>query len=520
MGGPTTQNEPFSRQEILCAEERPEACGLVIFGASGDLTHRKLIPSLFQLYLDDLLPEQFFILGYARTEMDSDAFRDKIRTELMEHAKEQKHDEIAAFIENCHYLSGGYDDPKGHKRLAQSLQQLDRKSDTHGNVVFYLSVPPNVYADAIECLGDAGMLPKENDNGGWRRVVLEKPFGHDLESAAELDRRLHRVLTEDQIYRIDHYLGKETVQNIFMLRFANAIFEPLWNRNYIDHVQITAAEDIGIGQRAGYYDQTGCLRDMFQNHMMQLLTLVAMEPPASFDANHIRDERLKLLRSVRPFDRDRVRRDVVRGQYAGGKTDDGAELQAYRQEAKIAADSMTETFVASRFLIDNWRWHGVPFYLRSGKRLARRLTQIAVVFKRIPHSIFKPVPPEDLTQNVLVLNIQPDEGASLTLQAKRPGPKLCMSGLTMSFKYGDVFSTRQRDAYERLLLDVMQGDQMLFIRRDNIEMQWSILMPILDTWRRSYEGETVYSNLSFYESGSWGPAEAVRLLHREDREWV
>lgn len=501
-------------RDILCAEEKPGACGAIIFGASGDLTQRKLLPSLFDLYRDDLLPDKFFILGYARSELDTAAFRNRIRNALSAADSEI----IEKFTRMCHYQRGDYRDPEAYRKLATAIQKLDETNNTGGNLFFYISTPPQVYTDIVDRLGDADLLAESNTKG-WRRLVLEKPFGHDLESARELDNRLHRVVKEHQVYRIDHYLGKETVQNIFMLRFANAVFEPIWNHRYIEHVQITAAESLGIGSRAGYYDRTGCLRDMFQNHMMQLLSLVGMEPPASFEADYVRDERLKLLRSVRGFDPDRIQRDLVRGQYACGSTDDG-KVKAYRQEDKIAATSMTETFVAGRFWIDNWRWKGVPFYLRSGKRLAKRSTKIAVFFKRVPHSIFPAVSPNDLTQNVLVLKIQPDEGVALTLHAKRPGPKLCMSGLTMSFNYSDLFQTRQRDAYERLLLDVMLGDQTLFIRHDNIEMQWSILMPVLEVWQHHRDTAPEYADLSFYESGSWGPPAADRLLRRDNHSWM
>jgi glucose-6-phosphate 1-dehydrogenase len=360
-------------------------------------------------------------------------------------------------------------------------------------------------------LGLTGLTGQEA--GRWARVVVEKPFGHDLASSRKLDSALHQWLTEEQIYRIDHYLGKETVQNIFILRFANAIFEPIWNRRYIDHVQITVAETLGVENRAGYYEQSGALRDMFQNHMLEMLSLVAMEPPAAFEADRHRDEKVKLLRSIRPFPRTGLSDWLVRGQYAASASDGG--LLPYRQEKSVRPDSQTETYVAMKVMVDNWRWQGVPFYLRSGKRLAKQVSEIAITFKPVPHSMFGAIASELLQPNVLTLKIQPEEGIALSIEAKRPGPRMCMSNLTMNFAYKDVFGERSGNAYERLLLDCMAGDQTLFVRHDGAELAWTVLEPILETW----QNPAAELPLEFYASGSHGPQAADRLLGRDGRRW-
>jgi len=504
-----------SLTETLCLEVRAPSCGIVIFGASGDLTARKLLPSLFSLFTRGLLPENFFVLGYARTPLGTDGFREQARKALREKFHPPD-DELAEFCKLLHYLPGDYADAALYAELSRNLRKLDADYDAGGRLVFYLSTPPKVYDTVVARLADAGLLHEPDGGRGWRRVVVEKPFGHDLESARALDERLHRHLQERQIYRIDHYLGKETVQNVLMLRFANTVFEPVWNRHYVDHVQITAAEDIGIEHRAGYYDGTGLLRDMFQNHMLQLLCLVAMEPPAAFDADSLRDEKLKLLRSVRPLAADDVRKQVVRAQYTGGRIGD-KDVAGYRQEKNIPDDSLTETLAAAEFFIDNWRWRGVPFYLRSGKRMHRRLTEIAVVFKRVPHSIFTPIAAPDLQPDMLVMNVQPHEGMALSLQAKQPGPKLCLGTLEMAMNYRDLFAGEQPDAYERLLLDIMLGDQTLFVRHDNVEMEWRILAPILDDWRK--EDAEGHTGLKFYPAGSWGPPEVAELMTGNGRTW-
>lgn len=498
-------------RQQLCIESKPDSCGIVIFGASGDLTSRKLIPALFVLYVKKLLPERFFILGCARSAMDDEKFRVVVREALQElHESEA---EKESFIARCHYLAGNYSQAGLYEAMQALLEELHDQYNTGGNCLYYLSVPPNLFIPITEGLGEAGLLV-ELSCKRWSRVVIEKPFGHDLASSIATDKALKKHLEETQIYRIDHYLGKETVQNILILRFANAIFEPLWNREYIDHVQITVAETLGVENRAGYYESAGALRDMFQNHMTQMLALVAMEPPSLFQADRYRDEIVKLIRAIRPIPIERLDEWVVRGQYVEGYMKD-AFARSYRTEEGVNPCSTTETFVALKLMVDNWRWHGVPFYLRSGKRLNTRVSEIAITFKTVPHSIFAPIKPEHLSPNVLVLKIQPEEGIGLTMEAKTPGPKLCMNGLTLNFSYKDIFGETTPNAYERLLLDCMIGDQTLFVRSDAVELAWQVLSPIIDGWQKLPE----LNPLRFYPSGSWGPAEADTLLEEDGRSW-
>lgn len=494
-------------REELCVEVKPESCGMVIFGASGDLTRRKLLPALFELFRRKLLPAHFFILGCARTEMDVDAFRRSVRESL---TGDDSDPLLEEFTRLCHFLSGSYDQPALYEKLESRLAELEAGCPTGGNRIYYLATPPALYPVITDGLGRAGLTIVRDAACGWSRVVVEKPFGRDLISARELDRALLRYLTEQQIYRIDHYLGKETVQNIMILRFANTIFEPVWNRQYIDHIQITVAETLGVENRAGYYDQTGALRDMFQNHMLEMLSLVAMEPPASFDGDRHRDEKVKLLRAIRPYSLRDMDQFLVRGQYIQNSD---KSLTAYRQEPGIKGGSITETYAAMQVMVDNWRWRGVPFYLRSGKRLARKVSEIAIAFKPVPHSMFAGLMPENLLPNVLVLAIQPEEGIALSLETKRPGPHMCMSSLNLQFSYRDVFGERSGNAYERLLLDCMAGDQTLFVRRDGAEVAWTVLDPILQRWRE----ET--GSLCFYPAGTAGPAQADTLLEKDGRAW-
>ena len=502
----------FLEDSAACSEYAPESCGLVIFGASGDLAARKLFPSLYNLYERGLLPEHMFVLGCGRSLMDDGTFRARVRAALVAAGKKSGNG-IETFSKRFFYTSGDYHDPLLYENILGRIKGFCRGEGFSG-FVFYLSIPPSLYGPVIDRLGSSGIVSAFGDDPRRVRVVIEKPFGYDLDSALALDHDIHHVLREEQVYRIDHYLGKETVQNILMFRFANAVFEPIWNRRYIDNIQITVAETVGVEHRAGYYEHAGLLRDMFQNHMLQMLSLVAMEPPASFDADRVRDEKVKLLRAVRPFPRDDLGRWIVRGQYGSGKRD-GVDLTAYRNEAGVAPDSDTETYVAAKFMVDNWRWQGVPFYIRSGKRLPVRVSEIAIVFKDVPHSMFPSVASSDLTRNALVLNVQPDEGMSLSFQAKNPGPKLCMNTLSLDFRYRDVFGFDPPDAYERLLLDCMLGDQTLFIRRDDMEVAWSLITPVLEAWHDNPES----CPLCQYNSGSWGPPEAAELPGRDGRTW-
>ncbi|HEY1299321.1 MAG TPA: glucose-6-phosphate dehydrogenase [Stellaceae bacterium] len=500
--------------------QKAPPCAIVIFGAGGDLTKRLLMPAIYNLAKAKLLSDNFAVIAADRTPKPAEAYReylaDGVRRFVSDTASggETEPFDAAAWefiASRITHFAGDFTSPDTYQRLSDLLDQTAAKSKTGGNVVFYLAVAAQLFGTIVERLGEAKLA--EEKNGAWRRVIIEKPFGSDLASAKALNARILKVLDEAQIYRMDHFLGKETVQNIMVLRFANGIFEPLWNRDHIDYVQITAAETVGVELRAKFYEATGALRDMVPNHVCQLLSLTAMEPPNSFDADAVRTEKYKVLEAVRPLDHDEARRRAVRGQYAAG-TIAGEVERGYREEPGVAPDSMTETYVAMQLEIDNWRWAGVPFYLRTGKRLARRTTEIAIQFKRAPFAIFRDTPVDILTPNVLTLQIQPDEGVSLQFGAKVPGPEISLGGVKMDFRYKDYFKISPSTGYETLVYDCMIGDPILFNRADGVEAGWEVVQPVLDLWR---DDKTV--PLESYAAGSAGPEAADNLLWRSGRQW-
>lgn len=499
--------------DMVCVETGAPPTAMVVFGASGDLVQRKLLPSLAQIRQRELLSEQFCLIGCGRTDYSDDEFRRMAGEALNDAADGLSEEAKKALLQRLYYVSGDYDEPQLYTRIEQRLRELRDKHDIEGPNVFYLSVPPFLYETITNRLGEAGLSCKDAPDCQQRaRLVVEKPFGRDLESAMQLNGTISRWFEERQVYRIDHYLGKETVQNIMIFRFANTIFEPVWNRNHVDNVQITIAETLGVEHRASYYDKSGAIRDMFQNHMLQMLSLIGMEPPISFDADRIRDEKVKLLRAVRPFAPDGLSESFVRGQYGPARID-GKPVQGYRQEKGVAADSQTETFVGARVFIDNWRWKDVPFYLRTGKRLAKKATEIIVTFREIPHSLFGSVGLDHMPPNILVFRIQPEEGISLRFQAKRPGSKICIGTLDMTFSYRNVFGVDMPESYQRLLLDCMVGDQTLFTRFDDIEVSWRLLMPVLETWQRSEQPPFEYP------AGSESFPQADALPEADGRKW-
>jgi glucose-6-phosphate 1-dehydrogenase len=491
---------------------RADPCAFVIFGAGGDLTKRLLLPALYNLAASQLLADGFCLVGVARGDLSADEFRRDMADALGKFATAKANPEtIDRLLSCCRYVRGDFDDPSTYQRLRAVLADAAAKGGTHDNGLFYLATPPELFAHVARALGKSGLAHEEN--GAWRRLIIEKPFGFDLESAQALNQELLGVFTENQIYRIDHYLGKETVQNIMVLRFANGMFEPIWNREHIDHVQITVAETVSVESRGKLYDHTGALRDMVPNHLFQLLALTAMEPPNCFEANAVRTEKLKAIDAVHLPARDKVLADVVRGQYAAGSVE-GRAIAPYRQAAGVAPRSMTETYVAMRLMIDNWRWAGVPFYLRTGKALRARRTEIAIKFKSAPFALFRDTPVESLTRNLLVLRIQPDEGAALHFNAKIPGPDIAIENVRMDFKYKDYFDAAPSTGYETLIYDCMIGDPTLFQRADNIEAGWRAVEPILKAWRAA-GGD----GLALYRAGSDGPQAADELLTRHGHEW-
>ncbi len=485
---------------------------MVIFGASGDLTKRKLIPSLYHLAQQKLLPNEFALVGCAIENMSEEEYRRQVRADLAEFGGASEPCKTCEWLlERTYYFSGDFQDQNIYQQLKPVLEGIDSKHGTGGNYLYYLATAPALFGEVVQHLGAAGLA--EQSGGHWRRVVIEKPFGHDLDSARTLNREIGEVLAENQIYRIDHYLGKETVQNILVFRFSNGIFEPVWNRRYIDHVQITVAETLGVEQRGGYYDHAGAARDMVPNHILQLVTLTAMEPPISFGADAVRDEQAKILHAIQLLAPEDVLTRAVRGQYGEGQAD-GQAAPAYRTEPHVDPASQTETFVALKLSIDNWRWADVPFYIRTGKRLAKRVTEVAIQFRRAPFVLFRDTPVEKLAPNLLVLHIQPDEGISLRFGAKAPGIAVDIGSVNMDFRYADYFGNEPSTGYERLLYDCMTGDATLFQRGDMVEAGWSVVQPTLDVWKALPP-----RNFPNYAAGSWGPKEADDLMTRDKRAW-
>jgi glucose-6-phosphate 1-dehydrogenase len=494
----------------------PPPNAMVIFGGSGDLAHRKIVPALYNLELHRLLPQNFQVIGSSRTAFSDEEYRRDMRKAVEEFSRTQpiQHQIWESFASRLHYVTGSTADPGTYAQIGDLLDRYDAERGTDGNRLFYLSLIPKLFPDTVRGIGKSGIGGRGWDRG-WSRVVCEKPFGHDLASARELQSLLTKVFPEEDVFRIDHYLGKESVQNIIAFRFANGIYEPVWNHHYVDHVQVTVAESIGIEHRGHFYETAGAIRDIIQNHALQLLSLVAMEPPGTFEAEDVRNEKAKVLKALRRLEGEVVDAAVVRGQYGPGWVE-GHPVPGYRQEPDVAPESVVETYVAAEFLVDNWRWAGTPFYLRTGKRLPKRATEVVVQFKAAPHLPFGQAAQDGLEPNALVLRIQPDEGITMKFGAKVPGPSLEVRSVNMDFSYGTSFADDLPDAYERLLLDVMVGDTSLFPRWDSVELSWLAVQPILDRWAEAPPPE-----LPNYTAGEWGPKEAEELIarHRPGRRW-
>src|SRR5215475_14703690 len=487
-------------------------CVMVIFGASGDLTKRKLLPALLNLAEEGLLPKDFAIVGFSFDQTTTEAVREKLAKEIRDFALNPVDDHLLQWlVERIYYVQGDFADSAAYQRLKQQILDVEKTHNTLGNRFHYLAVAPKFFSTIVKQLGQAGLT--QETGGHWTHVIVEKPFGHDLDSAIQLNKELRETLTEKQIYRIDHYLGKETVQNLLVFRFANSILEPLWNRNYIDHVQITAGETVGVEHRGGFYETAGALRDMVPNHLFQLLTLTAMEPPISFEADAVRDKQAEILHALMPPSPEDVLKNMVRGQYGEGEID-GQKVPSYRQEPQVAPDSNTETFIAIKLAIDNWRWGDVPFYLRTGKRLCKRVTEIAIQFRRTPFQLFRKTPIKDPRPNRFVIHIQPEEGISLRFGAKVPGSVMKLGLVNMDFDYARDFGTSHSTGYERLLYDCMVGDATLFQRADMVEAGWRVIQPVIDVWKA-----LPARGFPNYASGSWGPQEADDLLERDGRAW-
>jgi glucose-6-phosphate 1-dehydrogenase len=493
------------------AQKKPDPCSFVIFGVTGDLAHRLVVPALYNLAAGDLLPEKFCLVGVARKGMSSDKLRDSLMKGLRQFATRQVDEAIAQRLLACvTCIEADPSEPESFDAMSKQLDQLETARDTGGNRLFYLATPPNAFLPISRELGRTGMLA---ENGVWRRLVVEKPFGTDLASAKALNSELLKLVEEHQIYRIDHYLGKETVQNILVLRFANGMFEPIWNRNHIDHIQITVDEKLGVGHRGNFYDATGALRDMVPNHLFQLLSLVTMEPPVKFDAHSVRSEKAEVLSAIQTQSEQEALQNSVRGQYRGGKVGD-VEIDDYRKTPDVAPGSTTETYAALKLTIDNWRWAGVPFYLRTGKALGVKRTEIAIKFKQAPFAMFRDTPVDRLSQNYLIISTEPTEGIALQFNTKVPGPAINIDGVEMKFRYKDYFQAEPSTGYETLIYDCMIGDNILFQRADSVEAGWRAVQPFLDAWKNAGG-----KGLKVYEPGSDGPEEANDLLERDGRSW-
>ncbi len=509
MATPEVKVAPAATPAAPKAQRKPDPCIVVIFGASGDLTKRKLLPALYHLQQDGLLPEDFAVVGVARRDLSATFGPDMKDGILKGGGVEENDPKLAPFMDRVQYFATNFDDDAGFEKLKAYLAELDQKFHTNGNRLFYLAVAPEFFADIIARLGKHGMATPAQGENHWVRVIIEKPFGTDLASARKLNDDVNAVLSEDQIFRIDHYLGKETVQNILVFRFANGIFEPVWNRNYVDHVEITAAESIGIEGRGPFYEQAGALRDVLQNHVMEVLSFVAMEPPDSFEADAVRTEKLKVWRSIEPIPVE----DTARGQYGPGKVD-GKDVAGYRQEDRVSTESQTETFAAAKLQIENWRWAGVPFYIRAGKRLGKRVTEVTIVFKQAPLHLFKTNSSSGAIEpNVISMRIQPDEGIALRFGTKVPGPTTNVAPVDMNFSYAEAFGKSSANGYERLLLDAILGDATLFAHRDGVEATWALFTPILEAWKQQHK------DFPNYAAGSWGPEESNELLAKDGRKW-
>lgn len=505
---------PLQQGGSCLLEEPLDPCAVVVVGACGDLTRRKIILALFRLFRSEGLPDPFLVLGIDLNDMTTEKYRNFIKESVHDLSGEDLAEkDWDAFVSHIHYQAIDPEADSPYDDAAGLLKRVLRDSGIPGNRLLYLAVPPSQYARIIRGLGKAGFAAQDEDWGGWSRVIIEKPFGRDLQSAQNLNRDIYEYFGEDQVYRIDHYLAKETVQNLLMFRFANAIFEPIWNRRYIDHLQITAAETLGVEHRALYYEEAGVLRDMFQNHILQLLAMTAMEPPSVFEAERVRDERIKVFRSLRPFPVTQLDTNLVLGQYAAG-TIGGKNVPAYRDEPGVDKESLTPTFAMAKVFVDNWRWQGVPFYLRSGKRMARKLTEIAIQFKGVPNLMFRNVLAEDIHPNMLVLRIQPDERITLTFQTKVPGAKVCLQPVTMDFHYSSFRQEALLDAYEKVILDCLLGDHMLFLRQDGVEECWAFLSPVLEACETCKNRK---QSLHSYPAGTWGPEATGTLMKHDGR---